>query len=81
MTDLLHHVNQWHWLAFSLLMLLLELGKLKGWSFVVGAAAFFVGLTMHFEPIAWQFQWALFFIGTIICGFIRALVLNMKTST
>ncbi|MCE2570832.1 hypothetical protein [Motilimonas eburnea] len=80
MTELLHHVNQWHWLAFSLLMLLLELSRLKGWSFVVGAAAFFVGLTLHFEVMTWPFQWTLFFIGVLIFAFIRALVVNMKSS-
>ncbi|WP_434339975.1 hypothetical protein [Motilimonas cestriensis] len=79
MQDLLYHVNQWHWLAFSLFMLLMELCRLKGWSFVVGGSAFIVGLLMHFEPITWPFQWALMLIALLILAFIRAIVLQIKS--
>lgn len=81
MTDLLYHVNQWHWLAFALLMLLLELCRLKGWSFVVGTAAFIVGLVMHFEAMTWPLQWALFVVSLLVIILIRTIVLQLTSPT
>ena len=81
MADLLYYVNQWHWLSFALIMLLLELWGLKGWSFVVGMAAFMVGLMMHFEAITWPFQWALLLIASLVLGFIRFIILEIKSPT
>ncbi|RJG47583.1 hypothetical protein [Motilimonas pumila] len=78
MIDLLIHVNQWHWLSFALLMMLLELARLKALAFCVGLAAFCVGGTMRFEPMAWPQQWLLFTLCLVALMFIRHMVMKIK---
>lgn len=78
MTDLLYHVNQWHWLSFALLMMLLELVRLKALSFCVGLAAFCVGGVMRFEPMTWPTQWLLFVVCLSAILFTRHLIRKIK---
>jgi membrane protein implicated in regulation of membrane protease activity len=60
MIELLEQMNLWHWLAFGLGLLLLELLGTAGYLLWVGLSAMLVGLCVSFLPIGWQLQWIAF---------------------
>ncbi|MBL4828434.1 MAG: NfeD family protein [Aliivibrio sp.] len=60
MIELLEQMNMWHWLAFGLGLLLLELLGTAGYLLWVGLSAMIVGVCLSLLPISWQLQWIAF---------------------
>ncbi|MCF7504323.1 NfeD family protein [Vibrio sp. L3-7] len=60
MFELLEQVNHWHWLAFGLALLALELVGTAGYFLWIGISAMLVGALLGALPIGWQMQWLSF---------------------
>lgn len=60
MIELLDSINHWHWLAFGLVLLALELLGTAGYFLWLGLSALIVGGLLSFIPISWQLQWVSF---------------------
>ncbi|MGF1764344.1 NfeD family protein [Aliivibrio kagoshimensis] len=60
MIELLEQMNLWHWLAFGLGLLLLELLGTAGYLLWVGLSAMIVGVCLSLIPMSWQLQWIAF---------------------
>ncbi|MEZ9059639.1 NfeD family protein [Vibrio pelagius] len=60
MIELLDQVNHWHWLAFGLLLLGLELLGTAGYFLWIGISAMIVGALLGILPLSWQMQWLSF---------------------
>lgn len=60
MIELLEQVNHWHWLAFGLLLLGLELLGTAGYFLWIGISAMIVGALLGGLPLGWQMQWLSF---------------------
>ena len=60
MFELLEQVNHWHWLAFGLALLALELVGTGGYFLWIGISAMLVGALLGALPIGWQMQWLSF---------------------
>ncbi|EDK26017.1 hypothetical protein VSWAT3_14762 [Vibrionales bacterium SWAT-3] len=60
MVELLEQVNHWHWLAFGLALLALELVGTAGYFLWIGISAMLVGALLGALPIGWQMQWLSF---------------------
>lgn len=60
MIELLEQANYWHWLAFGLGLLLLELLGTAGYLLWLGISAMLVGLIISLMPLSWQMQWTSF---------------------
>ncbi|MGR5555136.1 NfeD family protein [Vibrio fortis] len=60
MIELLDQVNHWHWLAFGLLLLGLELLGTAGYFLWIGLSAMIVGALLGALPLSWQMQWLSF---------------------
>ncbi|TKE99833.1 MULTISPECIES: NfeD family protein [Vibrio] len=60
MVELLEQVNHWHWLAFGLALLALELIGTAGYFLWIGISAMLVGVLLGALPIGWQMQWLSF---------------------
>ncbi len=60
MVELLEQVNHWHWLAFGLALLALELIGTAGYFLWIGISAMLVGALLGVLPIGWQMQWLSF---------------------
>jgi len=57
---LLEQMNYWHWLAFGLILLAIELLGTAGYFLWLGISALLVGLLMTLLPMSWQLQWVAF---------------------
>ncbi|MEZ8393198.1 NfeD family protein [Vibrio cyclitrophicus] len=60
MVELLEQVNHWHWLAFGLALLALELIGTAGYFLWIGMSAMLVGALLGALPLGWQMQWLSF---------------------
>ncbi|EAS40851.1 NfeD family protein [Photobacterium profundum] len=60
MIALLEQMNFWHWVAFGLALLLLELLGTAGYLLWLGVSAVLVGLLLSFLPLSWSLQWLTF---------------------
>ncbi|MDN3613537.1 NfeD family protein [Vibrio gallaecicus] len=60
MVELLEQVNHWHWLAFGLALLSVELLGAAGYFLWLGISAMLVGVLVAVLPIGWQVQWLSF---------------------
>lgn len=60
MFELLESINHWHWLAFGLALLAVELLGTAGYFLWLGLSALIVGTILTFIPISWQLQWSAF---------------------
>jgi len=60
MIELLEQVNFWHWIAFGLLLLAMELLGTAGYFLWLGISAILVGILLATIPISWQLQWVSF---------------------
>lgn len=60
MIELLDQVNHWHWLAFGLLLLGLDLLGTAGYFLWIGISAMIVGALLGALPLSWQMQWLSF---------------------
>lgn len=60
MIELLDSINHWHWLAFGLALLALELLGTAGYFLWLGLSALIVGALLTFIPMSWQLQWVSF---------------------
>lgn len=60
MIDWLSQINHWHWLAFGLCLLAIELIGTAGYFLWLGLSALIVGIVVVFLPISWQLQWITF---------------------
>lgn len=60
MIELLSELNHWHWLAFGLCLLAIELLGTAGYFLWLGISALIVGVVVAFLPISWQLQWISF---------------------
>ncbi|WP_165310600.1 NfeD family protein [Vibrio ziniensis] len=60
MITLLSELNHWHWLAFGLCLLAVELLGTAGYFLWLGISALIVGMIVSFLPISWQLQWMSF---------------------
>lgn len=60
MIELLEQMNLWHWFAFGLLLLAVELLGTAGYFLWLGISAILVGAVVSILPIGWQVQWVSF---------------------
>ncbi|WP_070968669.1 NfeD family protein [Vibrio sonorensis] len=60
MAEWLSELNYWHWLAFGLALLAVELLGVAGYFLWLGISALAIGLLMLIMPIGWQLQWLSF---------------------
>ncbi|KOO12886.1 hypothetical protein AKJ18_21410 [Vibrio xuii] len=60
MIELLDSINHWHWLAFGLALLALDLLGTAGYFLWLGLSALIVGALFTFIPMSWQLQWVSF---------------------
>lgn len=60
MIEFLTQLNHWHWLAFGLCLLAVELIGTAGYFLWLGISALIVGVIVVFLPIGWQLQWMSF---------------------
>ncbi|MGR5148077.1 NfeD family protein [Photobacterium alginatilyticum] len=60
MIALLEQVNFWHWIAFGLVLLLLELLGTAGYLLWLGLSALLVGVILSVVPMSWSLQWLTF---------------------
>lgn len=60
MIELLDSLNHWHWLAFGLALLALELLGTAGYFLWLGLSALIVGALLLAMPMSWQLQWVSF---------------------
>lgn len=60
MFELLDSINHWHWLAFGLALLAIELLGTAGYFLWLGLSALIVGVLLTLVPISWQLQWVAF---------------------
>ncbi|CAH0534148.1 Inner membrane protein YbbJ [Vibrio stylophorae] len=67
MQALLSQIDFWHWLAFGLVLLLVELIGAAGYLLWLGLAALLTGLIMLIAPeLAWQLQWVTFAVLSLL---------------
>lgn len=63
----LQHLSGWHWIALSLLLLIGELIGAGGYLLWTGISAMVVGaLLWIFPDIAWQLQFLIFAVGSVV---------------
>ncbi|MDE1349791.1 NfeD family protein [Vibrio aestuarianus] len=60
MIELIQQINYWHWLAFGLVLVALELLGTAGYFLWLGISAVLVGVIFAMLPISWQLQWLTF---------------------
>lgn len=60
MFELLDSINHWHWLAFGLVLLAIELAGTAGYFLWLGLSALIVGVLLSVIPMSWQLQWVAF---------------------
>lgn len=60
MIDWISQINHWHWLAFGLCLLAVEVLGTAGYFLWLGLSALVVGVIVAFLPISWQLQWMAF---------------------
>lgn len=60
MVELLEGMNHWHWLAFGLALLAVELLGTAGYFLWFGISALAVGLLLSLMSFAWPVQWSAF---------------------
>ncbi|WP_261833735.1 NfeD family protein [Vibrio ishigakensis] len=60
MIELLSQINHWHWLAFGLVLLCVELLGTAGYFLWLGLSALIVGALLSVLPLGWQMQWMSF---------------------
>ncbi|KJR28493.1 hypothetical protein BOO91_07520 [Vibrio navarrensis] len=60
MVELLEGMNHWHWLAFGLALLAVELLGTAGYFLWFGISALAVGLLLSLMPLGWPVQWSAF---------------------
>ncbi|MCG9598301.1 NfeD family protein [Vibrio sp. Isolate25] len=66
MFELLDSINHWHWLAFGLALLAIELLGTAGYFLWLGLSALIVGILLTFIPMSWQLQWSAFSIFSLM---------------
>ncbi len=60
MIDWISEINHWHWLAFGLCLLAVEILGTAGYFLWLGLSAIIVSVIVMFLPISWQLQWVSF---------------------
>ncbi|MGC9494300.1 NfeD family protein [Vibrio genomosp. F10] len=60
MLEFLDSINHWHWLAFGLALLAMELLGTAGYFLWLGISALIVGVILSSLPMSWQLQWVSF---------------------
>ncbi len=60
MIDWISQINHWHWLAFGLCLLAIELLGTAGYFLWLGLSALIVSMIVVFLPVSWQLQWVAF---------------------
>ncbi|WP_206355561.1 NfeD family protein [Vibrio maerlii] len=63
---LLEQMNFWHWLAFGLALLLVELLGTAGYFLWLGLSGLIVGILLTFIPMSWQLQWISFAVFSLV---------------
>ncbi len=66
MIELLEQVNFWHWMAFGLALLLVELLDTAGYFLWLGLSGIVVGIILTFIPMSWQLQWVSFAVFSLV---------------
>ncbi|AIU68423.1 regulatory protein [Vibrio coralliilyticus] len=66
MFELLDSLNYWHWLAFGLALLAVELLGTAGYFLWLGLSALIVGLLLTLLPMSWQLQWIAFSVFSLM---------------
>ncbi|MDF2155936.1 NfeD family protein [Vibrio sp. CAU 1672] len=59
---LLDGITFWHWLAFGLVLLAVELLGTAGYCLWLGISALLVGVLLAILPLSWQLQWLCFVV-------------------
>ena len=70
MLELLDSINHWHWLAFGLALLAMELFGTAGYFLWLGISALLIGLILSLLPISWQFQWIAFAVFSLVTSWL-----------
>lgn len=58
--SILESISYWHWIAFGLALLAMELLGTAGYFLWLGVSALIVGVILSLLPIGWQVQWSSF---------------------
>ncbi|MEZ8824875.1 NfeD family protein [Vibrio amylolyticus] len=66
MLELFESINHWHWLAFGLALLAIELLGTAGYFLWLGLSALMVGIILLALPMSWQLQWVCFGVFSLI---------------
>ncbi|CAM2795601.1 MULTISPECIES: NfeD family protein [Vibrio] len=66
MFELLDSLNYWHWLAFGLALLAVELLGTAGYFLWLGLSALIIGLLLTMLPMSWQLQWIAFSVFSLM---------------
>lgn len=66
MIEFLQTVNQYHWLTFALIIVMLEIFGFAGFMLGFSLAGFLVFIVMSITAITWQVQIAIFAVSSII---------------
>ncbi|WGW01122.1 NfeD family protein [Vibrio sp. YMD68] len=66
MLEFLDSINHWHWLAFGLALLAMELLGTAGYFLWLGISALIVGVILSSLPMSWQLQWVSFGVFSLI---------------
>ncbi|MGF1722725.1 NfeD family protein [Vibrio kyushuensis] len=66
MLEFLDSINHWHWLAFGLALLAMELLGTAGYFLWLGISALIVGVIFTSLPMSWQLQWVSFGVFSLI---------------
>nr|WP_282437152.1 NfeD family protein [Vibrio amylolyticus] len=64
--EFLESINHWHWLAFGLALLAIELLGTAGYFLWLGISALIVGAIFTSLPMSWQLQWVCFGVLSLI---------------
>ncbi|GAL14863.1 putative activity regulator of membrane protease YbbK [Vibrio astriarenae] len=82
MIVLLEQMNHWHWLAFGLALLAVELLGTAGYFLWIGLSAMLIGILMTFIPMSWQLQWVAFAVFSLVTAWLwwRRQLSNDKAS-
>ena len=70
MLELLDSINHWHWLAFGLALLAMELFGTAGYFLWLGISALLIGMLLSLLPMSWQFQWIAFAVFSLVTSWL-----------
>ncbi|MCP4356058.1 MAG: NfeD family protein [Proteobacteria bacterium] len=77
MIELMQNMNQYHWLTFSFLLVILEIFGLAGFMMGFSIAGIIVSIMLTFIDLSWEVQWITFALLSL-CASIIWYVIQFK---